>query len=79
MYLIHICYTRLKIETTNSWGYKVNSKWDGIVGMLMSGEADFSISLNALRSERYDVVDYSAISTWKHLYAKLLYRLISLT
>ncbi|KAF0756485.1 ionotropic receptor 75a-like, partial [Aphis craccivora] len=60
----------LKIETTNSWGYKVNNKWDGIVGMLMSGEADFSISLNALRSERYDVVDYSAISTWKHLYAK---------
>ncbi|XP_027836912.1 ionotropic receptor 75a-like [Aphis gossypii] len=57
----------LKIETTNSWGYKVNNKWDGIVGMLMSGEADFSISLNALRSERYDVVDYSAISTWKHL------------
>ncbi|XP_022164576.1 glutamate receptor ionotropic, delta-2-like [Myzus persicae] len=57
----------LHIETTNSWGYKMNNKWDGIVGMLISGEADFSISLNALRSERYDVVDYSAISTWKHL------------
>ncbi|XP_025200887.1 probable glutamate receptor [Melanaphis sacchari] len=56
----------LKIETTNSWGYKVNNKWDGIVGMLISGEADFSLSINALRSERYDVVDYSAISSWKH-------------
>jgi len=61
-------YTRLNIQTTNSWGYKINNKWDGIVGMLISGEVDFSISLNALRSERYDVVDYSAISTWKHLY-----------
>jgi len=61
-------HTRLNIQTTNSWGYITNNKWDGIVGMLMSGDVDFSISLNALRSERYDVVDYSAISTWKHLY-----------
>lgn len=59
----------MDIKTTNSWGYKVKDKWDGTVGKLISGEADFSILLNAMRPERYEVVDYSAVSLWRHKYA----------
>ncbi|XP_025424044.1 glutamate receptor ionotropic, delta-2-like [Sipha flava] len=54
------------IKTTNSWGYKTNNKWDGVIGMLISGEADFSVILNAIRPERLEVVEYSAITTWEH-------------
>lgn len=62
----------MNIKTTNSWGFKINNSWDGIVGMVISGEADFSITINAIRSERLDVVEYSAISTWKHQYVIFL-------
>lgn len=58
----------MHIKTTTSWGYKTNEKWDGIIGMLISGEADFSIILNAIRPERITVIDYSATTTWKHWY-----------
>lgn len=30
--------------------------------MLLSGESDFSISLNAIRTERLGVIDYSGVS-----------------
>lgn len=69
-----IFITRMNIKLTNSWGYKNNeNQWDGIVGILMSGEADFSIVINAIRSERYEVVDYAAMSIWRHGYKKILY------
>ncbi|XP_050432669.1 uncharacterized protein LOC126840772 [Adelges cooleyi] len=51
---------------TDKWGYMVDGKWDGLVGALLSGEADFSVCLNAIRTERLDVTDYSSVSTWKH-------------
>lgn len=54
----------MNIKSTNSWGFKINNTWDGIVGMLISGEVDFSIIINAIRSERLDVVDYSAVTIW---------------
>lgn len=63
----------MNIKTTDSWGFKVNDSWDGIVGMVISGEADFSITINAIRPERLDVVDYSAISTFKHQYVMFLF------
>lgn len=54
---------------TNSWSYKnKQNKWEGVVKLIMSGEADFSIVLNAIRSERYDIVDFAAMSTWRHQY-----------
>lgn len=56
------------IKTTNSWGYKTNNKWDGVIGMLISGEADFSVIINAMRPERLEAAEYSAITTWKHWY-----------
>lgn len=59
----------MHIKITNSWGYKSNDKWDGVIGMLISGEADFSIILNAIRPERITVIDYSTITTWKYWYA----------
>lgn len=51
---------------TTSWGYKNNNSWDGLVGMLISGEADFSICINAIRPVRLEVVDYSTVTTWRH-------------
>ncbi|VVC25720.1 Hypothetical protein CINCED_3A007806 [Cinara cedri] len=54
----------MNIKSTNSWGYKIHNKWDGIVGMVESGEVDFSVCLNAIRLERLDVIDYAANSIW---------------
>lgn len=57
----------MNVKTTNSWGFKINNNtWDGLIGKLVSGEADLSITLNAFRSERYEAVDYSAVSNWRH-------------
>lgn len=55
---------RITIIPTNSWGYKMDNKWDGIVAMAASGEVDFSVSLNAIRIERLDVIDFVANSIW---------------
>lgn len=57
---------RMNLKSTNSWGFKKNNKWDGIVGLLNDGEADFSIIINAIKSERFEAVEYMAISTLKH-------------
>lgn len=58
----------MNIKTTHSWGYKINDKWDGIVGMLLAKEAEFSITINGLKPERVPVVDHAAITTWRHKY-----------
>lgn len=56
----------MNIKFADSWGYKINNTWNGVVRMLISGEIDLSIFLAAMRTERYEVVDYLAVSTWKH-------------
>jgi len=61
----------MNIKSTNSWGYKNNGKWDGIVRMVMNGEIDFPIVINAMRTERLEVCDYTAISIWKYGYTIL--------
>ncbi|XP_050540389.1 ionotropic receptor 75a-like [Daktulosphaira vitifoliae] len=54
----------MKLVTTVSWGFKINNTWDGLVGSLVNGEADFSMCIAAVRTVRMDVIDYSALSIW---------------
>lgn len=54
------------VKTANSWGFKNNKTWDGVIGKLMTGEADISMTLHAFRTERFEAAEYSGVSNWRH-------------
>nr|WGC55094.1 ionotropic receptor 2 [Psyttalia incisi] len=48
----------INLQIHESWGYLINGTFGGLIGALMKGETDASVSSYQYKPERMDVVDY---------------------
>ncbi|XP_068620628.1 ionotropic receptor 75a-like [Battus philenor] len=52
------------VQRTNSWGYSRNGSFDGLVGSLQRGEAEFGCSPVLFKINRAEVINY-VVPTWQ--------------
>nr|AXF48861.1 ionotropic receptor IR30 [Lobesia botrana] len=63
MYLTDMYNFSFELQRTNSWGYLTNGSFDGMVGTLQRGEADFGGSPVFIRADRAKFIHY-VTETW---------------
>ncbi|XP_050432665.1 ionotropic receptor 75a-like [Adelges cooleyi] len=63
--LMKIFNFSVRLRSTNSWGYKLNGSWDGMIKALVQGRADIS-GTAAYKTDRLDVIDYTSVTLWLH-------------
>ncbi|XP_011296660.1 glutamate [NMDA] receptor subunit 1-like [Fopius arisanus] len=64
MYLQDMYNFSMKIHQATSWGYPVNGSFDGIIGDIISGVIDMSLTPFVFHTGRMDFIEYIA-ETWK--------------
>ncbi|XP_024083300.1 glutamate receptor ionotropic, delta-2-like [Cimex lectularius] len=61
MHLAEFYNFRMSYVLTNAWGVQLkNGSWDGMVGQVKRGEADFGLAPAKFIIKRYDIIDYIA-------------------